>query len=475
LDKDFSDLPELWKVLIVDDDEDIISLSHVAIKDIKFLNIGLRILTATTEEEGFALLEQHPDIALLLTDLEMDSVDSGFRLVQYVRQKLNNSTMRVIVRTGQKNDESILTIVEQYDINDYFKKAEVDIQRLKVIVYTALRGYKALFDSAIAVKRWNNEYLEKKRQMEVFSEFVPESLCPSGPKVSLHEMLGVSQQEEFGVLFCDIRNFTTFAEKISSRHCFNFLNSYFSTISPEIENYGGFVYQLLGDGVLAMYPKSEGMSGKNLLLSAINIQDCMHIYNRGRKRAGYENIKVGIGLNMGDVAIGISGTKNNMSATAFGATVNLASRCDMLSKMLNIDIVATEHVVKGIDNLDGFLLRNLGKVRVKGLTEMTAIYEVFNSDTSALRDEKLAVSRKLGEVFDLIENTKIKSAKKILKECSRKYKRDPLPEAILELLKDPNCIYFPKQEIVKPKKMELWPFFMRSFSMHQEKTSKGIV
>lgn len=455
--------PKAWKILVVDDDEDIILFTTTVIKSLKYLDIGLDIVVAESEEKAKALLLLNSDIVLLLTDICMVDGESGFRLVQFVREELNNSNMRIILRSGKFVGKEMHDIVEKYDINDYISKIHVDQHKLFISVYIALRSYKALFDSNIAIQRWNQEYLDKKKQMELFRKFVPKALCPSDESNSLQDMLGVSEQTDFGVIFCDIRNFTTLAESMPSSHCFKFLNSYFSMVSPEVTKYGGFVYQLLGDGILAMYPKSICHQGLNLLRSANNIQDRIHIYNRGRLKAGYAPIRVGVGVNFGEVSIGISGTDTNMSATAFGATLNLAARCENFTKSLKVNIVVTEHVIKDKSIMQGFLIRPLGKVRAKGHLKMTSIYEVFNSDEPSLRDEKLQSTLAFEEAFSLMSEGKIKHATKILRHVEKKFKKDPLAGAVLELLKDPKCMYYPYPVSVEPKKIELWPYLLRPF------------
>lgn len=447
---------QAWKILVVDDDEDILNLTTVALSKLRYQDRGVDILTAPSGAVACAMLKEHQDIALTFIDLEMEHQNSGFELVHHIRKNLKNRFLRIVIRTGKKAGKSAKKIVQDYDVNDFLLKSETDATRLFVVAITSLRNHEALTKADVSEKRYREEAQERSRQLEIFKRFVPPALNPSGDALSAKDFLGVAKEAPFGVLFCDIRGFTTFAESISSTHCFNFLNSYFSVVTPEVNRYGGFVYQLLGDGILSMYPSTQYKAAAAMLHSAINIQDCIHIYNRGRIRAGYTPIKVGVGVNYGNVAIGISGNQMRMSAAAFGATINLASRCDDLSKTLGVNIITTEHVVGQLNESQGFLIRSLGRVRAKGLVQKTAIFEVFNADEPKIREAKQMSRRATDRGFELIDAGKYREAKQAFKAIQADHPLDPLPPKVIQLLSHPDHIYRDSLQ-EEPRKEPWWP------------------
>ncbi|GGY02539.1 DUF3369 domain-containing protein [Paludibacterium paludis] len=130
-----------WKVLIVDDEKDVHLATRLAIKDIRFKDRGLELLNAYSAEEGYALMKEHGDIALVLLDVVMESDDAGLRLVERIRNELGNQTVRIVLRTGQPGHAPEQEVILDYDINDYKTKTELTVQKLFTTVIASLRAF----------------------------------------------------------------------------------------------------------------------------------------------------------------------------------------------------------------------------------------------------------------------------------------------------------------------------------------------
>jgi len=216
------------------------------------------------------------------------------------------------------------------------------------------------------------------RQMDLFQKFVPKTLTEAMNKEGFDVSDGLSQEETYSVLSCDIRDFTTFSEGISCTECFKFLNSFFSVMGPGIREFGGFEYQYIGDAIMALFKLGEGQATDNVVRSAIAIQNQIMVdYNAGRKRAGYPSIRIGIGINTGPVAIGVAGTPDRLDACAFGSTVNLAARCESLTKDLGDKIIMTEYTHALLENPDAFHLRELGEQEIRGMEQKVHLFGVL--------------------------------------------------------------------------------------------------
>jgi len=217
------------------------------------------------------------------------------------------------------------------------------------------------------------------RQMDLFRKFVPQTLTQTMHQEGFDVSDGISKEETYSVLSCDIRDFTTFSESISCTECFKFLNSFFTVMGPGIRKFGGFEYQYIGDAIMALFKLGEGQSTDSVVRSAIAIQNkIMADYNEGRERAGYPAIRIGIGINTGPVAIGVAGTSDRLDACAFGNAVNLAVRCETLTKDLGAKIIITEYTHALIKNPEAFHLRELGKHEIRGMEQKVNLFEVFD-------------------------------------------------------------------------------------------------
>ncbi len=140
--KDESVRSSRWKVLIADDDEEIHSLTKLVLADFRFENRDLEFLHAKSGHEAVEMLIEHPDTALILLDVVMESDDAGLQTVRRIREELHNSFIRIILRTGQPGQAPEQEVVSNYDINDYKSKTELTAQKLSTTVTSALRSYR---------------------------------------------------------------------------------------------------------------------------------------------------------------------------------------------------------------------------------------------------------------------------------------------------------------------------------------------
>src|SRR5690349_2904260 len=85
-----------WKVAVIDDDAAVHDGTRFALQDYVLNGRGLELLSARSKEEGRKLLNQHPDTAVILLDVVMESDSAGLDLVTFVRQELKNETVRII-------------------------------------------------------------------------------------------------------------------------------------------------------------------------------------------------------------------------------------------------------------------------------------------------------------------------------------------------------------------------------------------
>ena len=133
-----------WKVAIVDDDAAVHTGTRFALQDFRLHGRGLELLSARSAAEARELFRKHPDMAVILLDVVMETEGAGLELVQFVRETLQNETVRIILRTGQPGQAPERRVVVEYDINDYKAKTELTADKLFTALTAALRGYEQL-------------------------------------------------------------------------------------------------------------------------------------------------------------------------------------------------------------------------------------------------------------------------------------------------------------------------------------------
>ncbi|KAB2921420.1 MAG: DUF3369 domain-containing protein, partial [Candidatus Contendobacter sp.] len=133
-----------WKLLVVDDDPEVHGVTRFVLHDLRIFDRPLCLLYAHSAQEARARLREHPDVAVALVDVVMETDRAGLDLVEHIRDDLGLAECRIILRTGQPGYAPELTVIHQYDINDYRTKAELTHTRLITTVSAALRAYQQL-------------------------------------------------------------------------------------------------------------------------------------------------------------------------------------------------------------------------------------------------------------------------------------------------------------------------------------------
>jgi CheY-like chemotaxis protein len=141
---------EPWRILVVDDDVDVHVVTKFALSASSFLGRRLSFLHAYSGKEALEILRSTPGIALVLLDVIMETDDAGLRVASKIRSELKNELVRIVLRTGQPGQALEHSIIVDYDINDFWCKADLTTRKLFTTVIASLRAYSALAAAAAA-------------------------------------------------------------------------------------------------------------------------------------------------------------------------------------------------------------------------------------------------------------------------------------------------------------------------------------
>lgn len=133
-----------WKVLLVDDEDDMHAVLHMALKDMEVDGFPLELLDARSADEAKKVLAAHPDISLILLDVVMETEMAGLSLVTHVRQEICNRMVQIVLVTGQPGYAKEHEVRVDYDINGYRLKSELTAYNIYTSVNLALRAYQTL-------------------------------------------------------------------------------------------------------------------------------------------------------------------------------------------------------------------------------------------------------------------------------------------------------------------------------------------
>lgn len=130
-----------WRLMIVDDDEDVHTATLFALDKVQILGRKLEFLHAYSAAEARVMLAREQDVGVILLDVVMEREDAGLTLVRFIREDLMLNEVRIILRTGQPGYAPEIEAIRDYDINDYKTKSELTRAKLFTTLTSSMRSY----------------------------------------------------------------------------------------------------------------------------------------------------------------------------------------------------------------------------------------------------------------------------------------------------------------------------------------------
>lgn len=137
-----------FNILLVDDEPDVLTISKLAMHNFKVYGLPINIHTARSKAEAIELIHSTllpsrmpgHNFAVAFIDVVMESDTAGLELCQYIRESLKNREVQLYIRTGQPGMAPEREVLDRYDINGYFTKAETTEDKLYSLVKSGVRA-----------------------------------------------------------------------------------------------------------------------------------------------------------------------------------------------------------------------------------------------------------------------------------------------------------------------------------------------
>jgi adenylate cyclase len=228
------------------------------------------------------------------------------------------------------------------------------------------------------------QWLQESRQRAYLHQVLARRVSPSlladilrepGP---LGTQLGGSRAR-CAVLFVDLIGFTPLSDQLQPQALFALLNRYFEAIATAVIAENGLLDKFIGDGLMAEFgvPRSRGEAAEALaaVRAALAMHTALERLNVELAARGEPTLRQGIGIHVGEVIAGNLGSSQRLEFTVVGATVNLASRLEGLTRRFPAFPVLISGAVLALlpDQLD---VEPLGEHLLKGWPHPIAVYGV---------------------------------------------------------------------------------------------------
>ena len=185
---------------------------------------------------------------------------------------------------------------------------------------------------------------------------------------------------ELSILFSDLRGFTSISEhfKTNPQGLTELVNRYLTPMTGCVIEYDGTVDKFIGDALMAFW--NAPLDVKDHRVQSIRCGQKMFRLladlNKEVMNEGLDELKIGVGINTGEVVVGNMGSEQRFDYTCLGDAVNLSSRLEGQTKEYKVGIILGQNTVKGIEEAFNFV--ELDKIAVKGKKEGVRIFTILD-------------------------------------------------------------------------------------------------
>ena len=301
-------------VLVVDDD----SVNRLLLSR-SLEREGHRFATAEDGRQALDLLRADSfDVVLL--DVLMPKMD-GFEVLAQMQADSELRRIPVIMISALEDTESVVRGIE-LGADDYLPKPFNPVL------------LRARINGCLMKKRLND--LERARVRDIFSRFVPEHVVDEVLQRTDDDLRLGGVTLEGTVMFCDLRDFTAFAESLPADTVIEVLNRYVSEMSDAILDNEGTLVAYMGDGIMAVFGapiEIDGHADCALAAAREMLHSRLPGFNGWLKESGLgDGFRMGMGLSTGPIMSGTVGSARRLEYTTVGDTTNTASRLEAMTK-----------------------------------------------------------------------------------------------------------------------------------------------
>jgi adenylate cyclase len=356
------------KILAVDDEADFeLLLRQRFRRQVREGEFAFRF--ARHGEEALAVLEEEPEIELLLLDINMPVMD-GLTLLRELRER--RSPVRAIIVSAYGDMANIRTAMNRGAFD--FVTKPVDMGDLEITIQKTL-------DEIERVRDLERRRAAAERARANLSRYFSPNLVAL--LSDRDQPLGPVRRERLAVLFADIVGFTRMAEHMPPEAVVMMLRKFHERMTAEIFACGGTVEKYIGDAIFAVFglPEASPEDAANALLCADRMLAALEEWNAERAQKGEPALRIGIGLHYGPAVVGDVGSEQGLSFTVIGDTVNTASRLQGLTRSLDTPLVIGDPLVQAAKNgpsakMDALFagLEDRGEQTLRGRSEPVRIW-----------------------------------------------------------------------------------------------------
>jgi adenylate cyclase len=348
------------RILVVDDEPDLEALVLQKFRH-QIRDKSVSFTFAHDGVEALAALKANGDIDLVVTDINMPRMD-GLSLLQKLQE--NEDNIMTVIVSAYGDMTNIRTAMNRGAFD--FVTKPIDFSDLETTIAKTIRHIGFLRDARERQATAERAYASLSRY---FSPNLAQRLAGDTDAVDLE-----GQRREIATLFTDIASFTALVETLEPNVLGPLLNEYLSGMTDIVFSNDGTVAKIVGDALHILFgaPGEQPDHAARAVACALALDEFAQSFCERWQKKGIAFGVTRIGVHAGPAIVGNFGGGRFFDYTAYGDTINVASRLETANKQLGTRICVSAELAEGVENFRG---RPIGDLVLRGRGEVIRAFE----------------------------------------------------------------------------------------------------
>jgi adenylate cyclase len=344
------------KILVADDETDLEMLIKQKFRQ-KIREQQYEFIFAVNGNDALEKIRQHPDIDIVLSDINMPEMD-GLTLLSRLSE--SSPLIKAVIVSAYGDMDNIRTAMNRGAF-DFITKP-INFEDLTLTMEKTIRHVIQIRETLKAIKENN-----------ILKMYVDETVLKFMGSREFESSLVANETVEATIVFVDICSFTSISENAPADTVVKLLNNYFDVMVKEIIAQGGYIDKFIGDAIMAVFRGDYHLD--RAIDASLAVRSEIQKLPSLSEHFSFTP-KVSIGINSGEMISGNIGSANlrRLDYTVIGDVVNVAQRLQSAAK--ENQILINEKSFEKVK--ESFNCRKVGEVSLKNKNLPVMVFEVMD-------------------------------------------------------------------------------------------------